>query len=139
MFIYIYPHIYYFNYFHIALQSSLPPSLSCEVIFLVFEKHHLKHAVLLFYLHSSFPLNFLFDIRVLGFPSGSDSKKNLPEIGETQVWSLGWEDRLEKGMATYTQYSCLENSIDRGAWQTTVQGVTRSKRWLSDKYVYIAD
>ena len=30
---------------------------------------------------------------------------------ETQVWSLGWEDPLEKGMATY---SCLENPMDRG-------------------------
>ena len=26
------------------------------------------------------------------------------------------------------QYSCLENSIDRGAWQATVHGVTKS-RW----------
>ena len=26
-------------------------------------------------------------------------------------------------MATCFQYSCLENSIDRGAWQATVHGV----------------
>ena len=26
--------------------------------------------------------------------------KNLPAMPETQVWSLGWEDPLEKGMAT---------------------------------------
>ena len=26
--------------------------------------------------------------------------KNLPTIWETWVWSLGWEDSLEKGMAT---------------------------------------
>ena len=26
--------------------------------------------------------------------------KNLPAMQETQVWSLGWEDPLEKGMAT---------------------------------------
>ena len=25
------------------------------------------------------------------------------------------------------QYSCLENSTDRGAWQTTVHGVAKSK------------
>ena len=34
---------------------------------------------------------------------------------ETQVWSLGWEETLEKGMATHSS-SCLENSMDRGAW-----------------------
>ena len=27
-------------------------------------------------------------------------KKNLPAMHETQVISLGWEDPLEKGMAT---------------------------------------
>ena len=28
---------------------------------------------------------------------------------ETWVQSLGWEDPLEEGMATHSQYSCLEN------------------------------
>ena len=28
--------------------------------------------------------------------------KNLPTMWETQVLSLGWEDPLEKGMATYS-------------------------------------
>jgi len=28
--------------------------------------------------------------------------KNLPKIQETQVRSLGWEDSLEKGMATHS-------------------------------------
>ena len=28
--------------------------------------------------------------------------KNLPVMQETQVWSLGWEDSLEKGMATHS-------------------------------------
>ena len=36
--------------------------------------------------------------------------KNLPLVLESQVQSLGWEDPLEKGMATL-QYSCLENSM----------------------------
>ena len=29
-----------------------------------------------------------------------------------QVQSLGWEDPLKKGMATHSQFSCLENLID---------------------------
>ena len=28
--------------------------------------------------------------------------KNLPSVQETLVWSLGWEDTLEKGMATHS-------------------------------------
>ena len=52
--------------------------------------------------------------------------KNLPATQETQVRSLSWEDPLEKGMATHSQYSCLENSMDREAWQALVHGVVKS-------------
>ena len=37
---------------------------------------------------------------MLGFPSGSDGKEFAMQ--ETQVWSLGWKDPLEKGMATHS-------------------------------------
>ena len=30
------------------------------------------------------------------------------------------------------QYSCLENLKDRGAWRAPVNGVTKSRTWLSD-------
>ena len=45
---------------------------------------------------------------------------------ETWVRSLGWEDSLEKEMATHSSYSCLENSMDGGAWWAAVQGITKS-------------
>ena len=32
------------------------------------------------------------------------------------------------------QYSCLENSMDRGAWQATVHGVAKSRTLLSSKH-----
>ena len=35
-----------------------------------------------------------------GFPGGLDGK-NLPAVQETWVWSLDWEDPLEKGMASH--------------------------------------
>ena len=35
---------------------------------------------------------------ILGFPSDS-AVKNLPAMQETWVWSLGWEDSMENGMA----------------------------------------
>ena len=55
--------------------------------------------------------------------------KNLPVMRETWVQSLGWEDPLEKGMAT--QYSGLEDSMDKGAWQAIVHGVAKSQTRLS--------
>ena len=52
--------------------------------------------------------------------------KNLPTMRETWFQSLGWEDPLEKGMTGHLlQYSCLENSMDREAWQVTVHGSQR--------------
>ena len=128
--------------------------------------------------------------------------KRLPAMQEIQIQSLGWEDPLEKEMATHSsilawripwteepgglqstgvtksrtrlndftftfnfrwlrgkesacnagdpgsipasgrspgegngnplQYSCLENSMDRGAWWATVHGVTKSQTQLND-------
>ena len=50
--------------------------------------------------------------------------KNVPAIQETQVQSLGQGDPLEKEMAIHSNILAWENSMDRGAWQTTVHGVT---------------
>ena len=47
---------------------------------------------------------------------------------ETWVQSLGWEDPLEKPFSLLTlQYSCLGNPRDRGAWEATDHGVTKSQ------------
>ena len=53
--------------------------------------------------------------------------KSLPEMQETQVQSLGQEDSPGAGNGNPLQYSCLENPMDRGAWQATVHGVAKSQ------------
>ena len=66
---------------------------------------------------------------VAGFP-GDSVVKNLSAMQETQemwVLFLGREDHLEKNNGNPLQYSCLENPMDRGAWQATVHGVTKSQ------------
>ena len=50
--------------------------------------------------------------------------KNLPAMWETRVWFLGWEDPWGR-KCNPLQYSCLENPMDREAWQATVHGVAR--------------
>ena len=61
----------------------------------------------------------------------AETVKNLSAVWETRVQSLDWEDPLENGMATHSSIlensSCLENSMDRGAWWTTVHGVAKSR------------
>ena len=61
----------------------------------------------------------------------ADTVKHLPAVWETQVQSLGWEDPLEKEMATHSSILAWQ---DRGAWQATVHGIAKSQtrlKWLS--------
>ena len=51
---------------------------------------------------------------------------------ETCAGSLGWEDPLEKGMATRSSILAWRIPMDRGAWQATVHGVTKSQTRLND-------
>ena len=58
--------------------------------------------------------------------------KNPPATQETQVQFLGWEDPLEKAMATHSSILAWKNPMDRGAWRATVCGVAKSQTQLSD-------
>ena len=55
----------------------------------------------------------------------------MQETQETRVQSLGLEDPLEKGMATHSSILTWETPMDKGAWQATVYGVTKSQTSLS--------
>ena len=70
-------------------------------------------------------------------------EKNLPAMQETQVPFLGWEDPLEKGMATCSSilaWSALvflpENSMDRGASRATVCGVAVKHDWATNTFTF---
>ena len=53
--------------------------------------------------------------------------KNPPAMQETWVRSLGWEDPLEKGMATHPSILAWRIPMDRGTWWATVHGVAKSQ------------
>ena len=57
---------------------------------------------------------------------GAQMVKNPPAMWETWVQSLGWEDSLEKEMATYSSILAWRIPRDRGAWWATVHRVTQS-------------
>ena len=53
---------------------------------------------------------------------------------ETWVWSLNWEDSLEKEMATHSSI-LLGNPMDRGACRLQVHGVTKETwQWLNNSF-----
>ena len=53
--------------------------------------------------------------------------KNPTAMWETWVQSLGCEDPLEEGIAAHPSSLAWRIPIDRGALQTTVPGVTKSR------------
>ena len=70
-----------------------------------------------------------------GFPGGSDGKETASNEGDPSliprlVISLG------EGNGNPLQYSCLENPMDKAAWQATVHGVAKSRTWLSDSHTH---
>ena len=67
----------------------------------------------------------------IGAPGGSGHKKSACNAGD-QVWSLGQKDPPGEGNGNPHQYSCLENTLDGGAWKATVHGVTKGQTRLSD-------
>ena len=56
--------------------------------------------------------------------------KNPPAVQETRDLRLGRSPG--EGNGCPLQYSCLENPMDRGAWQATVHGLAKSWARLSE-------
>ena len=62
-----------------------------------------------------------------GFPGGSDGKESACNVGDL-VSLPGLGRSPGGGPGSPLQCSCLENSMDRGAWRATVHGVAKS--WI---------
>ena len=96
--------------------------------------HLPKEMFVRFCLSDILPLGFC--LCILDSPEGSHY--GLPrwlclprqEMQETQVWFPGWESHGE-GNGNPFQCSCLENTMDRGAWRAAVHEVANSWTWLS--------
>ena len=62
---------------------------------------------------------------MLGFPGGSDGKESAYNAGDLgSIPGLG--RCLEEGMATHSSILAGRIPMDRGAWQATVHGATKS-------------
>ena len=64
---------------------------------------------------------------------GKESACNAGDLGS--IPGLGRFP--EEGNGNPLQYSCLENSMDRGSWLATVHGVAKSQTWLSSQHTQI--
>ena len=67
----------------------------------------------------------------MGFPARSDSKESACNAGKLGLIP-GLERSPGEGNGYALQYTGLENSMDRRAWQAIVHGVAKSWTRLSD-------
>ena len=65
------------------------------------------------------------------FPGGSDGKESACNARDPGL-TPGLERSPGEGHTNPLQYSCLENPMDRGAWQAIVHRVAQSQTQLSD-------
>ena len=79
----------------------------------------------------------LLNIAISGFPGGSGGKESACNAGD---WDLipGLGRSPGEGNGNPLQYFCLENSMDRGTWWATVQGVAKSRTRLSDYHFHFS-
>ena len=72
------------------------------------------------------------------FPGGSDGKVSACNAGDPgSIPGLGRSPG--EGNGNPLQYSCLENPVDRGAWQATFHGVTKSRTRLHFRFHFQGD
>ena len=72
------------------------------------------------------------------FPGGSEGKESVCNAGDPgSIPGLGGSPG--EGNGHPLQDSCLENSMDRGAWWATVHEVTQSQTQLSDYSYYTTE
>ena len=63
-----------------------------------------------------------------GFPGGSDDTESACIAEDLGLMPRSGRSPGEEGNVKPFQYSCLENSMDRGAWWATFHGVAKSQR-----------
>ena len=64
--------------------------------------------------------------------------KNLPAMQEIQVRSLGWEDPLEKGMATHSSILAWEIPLTEEPGGLQSMGLQRvGHNWVTNTHAYV--
>ena len=103
-----------------AFISSSPFSSPCPAPL------YLKYLLVLFHLDLDSSLQYLVEVYAV-----SDGKEAACDAGD--LGSIPGSGRSPgEGNSNPLQYSCLENPMDRRAWQATVRGVTKESSRLSE-------
>ena len=118
-------HGFMFEYGFLQFQCDIPQRRFWYLIYLVFSE-------LSGYVDWYLPWILEYALPLLGFSWWLGCKESACSAGATgDVGSIPESGRSPGGgHDNPLQYSCLKNPMNRGAWQVTVHGVTKSQTWL---------
>ena len=109
---------------YLALNELLNDELFSSAFICLIENHlESKNITFLCYCSSVFP----------GGPSSRESTCNAGDLGSIP----GWGGSPGEGKGKPLQCSCLEDSMDRGAWRATVHGLERVRHDLATEQQYM--
>ena len=114
------------------LQGSLDLSRSVHSLIIIFSCiYHCKEVLRRYFFKVIFRC-------ILTASLVTQMVKNLPAMQETQVWSLGWEDPLEKGIATHASILAWRIPLtdDFGGWQSMDSQRIRH-HWVTNTFTFI--
>ena len=104
----------------LTLSDPMDCSLPGSSVHGIFQARVLEWVAIAF---SAWHVNYLLS---WSFSCGSDGKESACNVGDSgSIPALGRSPG--EGNGNTLEYSCLENPMDRGAWQATVHGVTKSQ------------
>ena len=113
----------YIQYAHLCIHEFTKYSLNPSYV-----PSGVLEATQIYYFHS-----ILYEYQVLGsFPGVSVVKNPCANAGDAgDSGSISGSGRFPgEGHGSPLQYACVENPVDRGAWQATVHRVTKSSTQL---------
>ena len=109
---------------------------SLKVNFCLSTKHTHRHRICHILFAPTLNLKF---IQCYISPLVAQKVKNLPAMQETQVWSLGWEDPLEEGMATYSSILAWRILWTEGPGWLQFVGLQRvGHDWATNTFTYLS-
>ena len=113
-------HIYFFQspfIWHHPIPTELLKAQKLSSLFLHLASHTLAHSRCSIYFHQGFPGG----LAVKNPPARAGDARDMGSIPQ-------WGRSPREGNGNPLQYSCLENYMDRGAWQATVHGLGHIKQ-----------
>ena len=98
---------WYWTSFLVLFAFCISSSMTC--LFMYFAHFLIGLLACLFFTHWILRILYICWMLVIWASLVAQTVKNLPAGQETWLWSLGWEDPLDRGHGNPLQYSCLEN------------------------------